>query len=144
MSPGTLYTTCLAAGTVAAEMRQRIGIRLTQWGLSHMSADVLLVADELIVNVCRATPENEIRIMFTREPTSVLFAVWDASDDVPVTRPVRELSLNDITPDPRALDPGHDDGTGGWGLAIVQALSARCGMTKTDPRGKWVWARVNV
>jgi hypothetical protein len=50
--------------------------------------------------------------------------------------------LADVTPDPSALDPGHDDGTGGWGLPIVEALSTRCGVRTTVPHGKWVWSRV--
>ena len=37
---------------------------------------------------------------------------------------------------------GHDDGIGGWGLPLVQALSSGCGVRDTEPHGKWVWAKV--
>lgn len=130
---------CLAAKTLAGEMRQRIGIRLDEWGLAHLAGDVLLIADELIVNACAATPERKIRIRFTREPGAVLVGVWDSSDARPVPRPVTELTLDDIIPDPEALDPGHYEG--GRGLAIVRALASECGITATQPSGKWVWAR---
>ena len=58
-----------------------------------------------------------------------------------VIRPLVEMTLDDVVPDARALDDG---GTGGLGLPIVQALSAECGVTKTEPFGKWVWAKVAV
>jgi hypothetical protein len=57
---------------------------------------------------------------------TVLLAVGDSSDDMPVLRPITELSLEDVIPDARALEPGHDAGTRGRGLPIVQALAAEC------------------
>lgn len=137
-----LDITCLAAATLGAEVRQRIQFRLAAWNMFHIIQDASLVANELIVNAWTAAPESEIRVRFTREPTAVLLAVWDSSDEMPVARPVLDLDLADITADPRALEQGHDDGTGGWGLPIVEALSAECGTRKTEPTGKWVWARI--
>lgn len=49
--------------------------------------------------------------------------------------------MDDIVPDPLALEPGHVAGMGGRGLVIVQALASECGVTATRPSGKWVWAR---
>ncbi|MEU9843712.1 hypothetical protein AB0C69_31390 [Actinomadura sp. NPDC048032] len=41
-----------------------------------------------------------------------------------------------------APDPGYDYGMGGRGLLIVEELAAQCGVVPTEPRGKWVWARI--
>ncbi len=119
-----------------------IDFRLRHWRMLHVAHDVHLIVGELIANAVRSTPDGEIRIRVVREPDSILLWVWDGSDEMPVARPVAELTLDDIVPDPHALDPGHDDGTGGWGLPIVQALSSECGVHPTEPHGKWVWARV--
>ncbi|WP_395110280.1 ATP-binding protein [Actinomadura sp. SCN-SB] len=147
MSPETVTSreldlTCLAAETAAGQVRLHIEIRLGEWGLLGIAQDVYLIAGELVANAVQVTPDGHIRVRFTREPGAVLLGVWDASDAMPKPKPVVELSPLDIEPDPRALDPGHDDGTGGWGLPIVQALSSECGVTPTVPHGKWVWARV--
>jgi hypothetical protein len=61
---------------------------------------------------------------------------------MPVSKPLVELSPDDVTADPQALNPGHDDGTGSWGLPIVVALSYQCGVKATPPQGKWVWSRI--
>ncbi|MEW2353752.1 ATP-binding protein [Spirillospora sp. NPDC029432] len=135
--------TCLAAWTVAGQVRAVIGLRLAGWGLERLVPDAVLVAGELVANAVRSTPEREIRVRFVRENGAVLFGVWDSSDEMPVAAPVKELEPDDVGPDARALDVGYDDGTGGWGLPIVQALSAECGVCPTRP-GKWVWARLKV
>jgi anti-sigma regulatory factor (Ser/Thr protein kinase) len=134
---GGLDITCMAATTVAAEVRQRIGIRLAEWGLSGVVDDACLVAGELVVNACEATPDGAIRIRFTRESRTVTFAVWDASDRMPQVRRVIELEPEDLD-----LSPENWDNNGGWGLSLVQALSSECGVSRTAPRGKWVWARL--
>ena len=86
-----------------------------------------LIAAEPITNAVKPTPDREIHVRFTRERNSVLFAVRDGSDERPVSkRPSRDASV-DVSADPLASSPGHDDGTGGWGLPIVEAPSAHCG-----------------
>jgi anti-sigma regulatory factor (Ser/Thr protein kinase) len=139
-----LDITCLAAWTVAGQVRMSVECRLAAWGLSHLASDVALVAGELVANAVRSTPEREIRVRFAREDGAVLFGVWDGGAAMPVVATVKELALEDVVPDPQALDEGYDDGTGGWGLPIVQALSAECGVRRTVPAGKWVWARLKV
>nr|BFE30758.1 hypothetical protein GCM10010200_030090 [Actinomadura rugatobispora] len=68
--------------------------------------------------------------------------VWDASDEQPTPRTAIELELDDITPDPNALDEGHQsDEIGGLGLPLVMALADEIGIDPTPPKGKWVWAR---
>jgi anti-sigma regulatory factor (Ser/Thr protein kinase) len=142
VSLGDLDMTCLAAETAAGQVRFQIEIRLGEWGLLHIAQDVYLIAAELVSNAVRHAPEDgQIGVQFTRESGAVLLGVWDSSNEMPESKPVVELSLLDIKPDPYALDPGHDDGTGGWGLPIVEALSSECGVNRTKPTGKWVWAR---
>ncbi|MER6810495.1 ATP-binding protein [Spirillospora sp. NPDC000708] len=138
---GELDVVCLAAATVPGMVRALVEFRLTEWGLMALAGDVHLIAGELVANAIQSTPDREIRVRFVREARAVVLQVWDASDAMPVARPVAEMTLDDIVPDPCALDAGHDDGTGGWGLPIVQALASRCGVERTSP-GKWVWAEV--
>jgi anti-sigma regulatory factor (Ser/Thr protein kinase) len=137
---GDLDITCLAAWTAPGQIRSLVGYRLTDWGLGGLVDDAVLVAGELAANAVRAAPDGEMRVRLSREAAAVLLAVWDASDAMPVVAPV--VALDDVVPDARALDHGYDDGTGGWGLPIVQALSDECGVWRTEPRGKWVWARL--
>ncbi|WP_344591778.1 ATP-binding protein [Actinomadura vinacea] len=139
---GELDMCCLAAWTAPGQVRSLIEYRLAAWGLGRLVDDAVLIAGELVANAVACTPEREIRVQFAREEAAVLLAVWDSSDAMPVVSPVKELTLDDIEPDARALDDGHDDGTGGWGLPIVQALSDECGVWRTEPLGKWVWTRL--
>lgn len=148
MSSGSLTAagldmTCVATRTTPGQVRTLVGFRLTEWGLLAIADDVQLVASELVTNALRSTPDREIRVRLTREPGSVLLGVWDSSDELPMARPMAEPSLDELVPDPRALEVGHDAGTGGRGLPIVEALSTRCGVDRTRPHGKWVWSRIS-
>jgi anti-sigma regulatory factor (Ser/Thr protein kinase) len=113
--------------------------RLTAWRLPYIAHDACLIATELIANACEATPEGEICIRFARESAAVLLSVWDTSDRMPAVRPVREL-----TPAELDLSPEHFDDNGGWGLPLVRAIATECGVHRTIPTGKWVWARLAV
>jgi anti-sigma regulatory factor (Ser/Thr protein kinase) len=139
---GELDIKCLAARSAAGLVRTLAGARLREWGLMGIAGDVHQVTGELVANAVEAALYREIRVRLTREVRTVLLAVWDSSDVMPVLRPITELSLEDVIPDARALEPRHDAGTRGRGLPIVQALAAECGVTTTEPYGKWVWARV--
>ncbi|TDB97471.1 ATP-binding protein [Actinomadura sp. 7K534] len=139
---GELDISCLAAGTVPGMVRALVEFRLAEWELEKLAGDVLLIGGEIVANAVRIARDREIRVRFTREAGAVVLAVWDPSDEMPVVRPVTELTLDDVVPDARALDDGYDDGTGGWGLPLVQALSTECGVRRTEPSGKWVWAAV--
>ncbi|WP_433333220.1 ATP-binding protein [Spirillospora sp. CA-294931] len=133
---------CPAVPSASGRLRTMMRSRLRAWGQTHLAHDLCLVAAELIANAIEAAPRTEIRIRLTPEPEAVLLEVWDSSARSPVARPVVALSMADITPDAEALNPGHDDGSGGWGLPIVEALSSACGIRPTEPNGKWVWARL--
>jgi hypothetical protein len=78
-------------------------------------------------------------LQVSRDVGGVIIAVWDSSVLMPERRPVVELSLDDLD-----LSPENYDNNGGWGLALVQALSLSCGVTRDPKGGKWVWARVGV
>ncbi|WP_165964569.1 ATP-binding protein [Actinomadura sp. KC216] len=137
-----LNLTCLAARTVPGRVRTLVELRLVSWGLDVLCDDVTLIASELVTNAIRHTPGREIRVRFSREAGGVLLAVWDSSDVLPMRKRGPETVAGDVSPDASALETGGDDGTGGRGLPIVEMLSSECGVTVTDPKGKWVWSRV--
>lgn len=130
----------LAAPTAVGEVRMLLGLRLASWGLTARESDVFLVAAELVTNAMAFAPDGRVRVQAWREGSGLVLRVWDGSDERPIAQPVAALTLADIEPDAEALDPGHDDGTGGWGLPLVAALSLRCGVDPTPPCGKWVWS----
>ncbi|MFI0482582.1 ATP-binding protein [Actinomadura sp. 9N215] len=136
---GELDICCRAGRTVPGMVRSLVGFRLAEWGLSGVAGDVLLVAGELVANAVQSTPDREIRVRFTRESDGVVLAVWDSAEGMPVVQPVMEL--DDVQPDPLALEPGHEEG--GRGLQIVRGLASDCGVRETEPVGKWVWAAVS-
>ncbi|MEU8344027.1 hypothetical protein AB0C74_20210 [Spirillospora sp. NPDC048832] len=68
----------------------------------------------------------------------IIIAVWDADHALPEAKPPTELTLEDLDLSAEAFDDN-----GGWGLHIVQALSARCGVTADPAGGKWVWSRMH-
>jgi anti-sigma regulatory factor (Ser/Thr protein kinase) len=104
--------------------------------------DILLAVSELVTNACAATPHAAITFRAVFEDGNVWVGVWDSSDKEPTPRPVMSLDIEDITPDPHALDEGHwSDQIGGLGLPLVMALTRDRGIEPTPPRGKWVWAR---
>ncbi|WP_433334185.1 ATP-binding protein [Spirillospora sp. CA-294931] len=135
---------CLASATTPGQIRTLLGLQLSDWGLGHLIHDANLVVGELVANAINASPGGEIRVRITHEPGAINLSVWDSSDRRPIAKPITELALADIAPDPQALDPGHDDGTGGWGLPIVEALSTDHDIRPTPPQGKWVWARLAI
>ncbi|TDE37329.1 ATP-binding protein [Actinomadura sp. 6K520] len=139
---GALDVTFLAAKTAVGEVRMLVELRLAGWGLSKLTDDVSLIASELVTNAVLHVPDGKIRVTLTRELNAVLLSVWDCSDARPVRKRGLEVVAGDVAPDAASLDPGHGDGLGGRGLPIVEALSLECGVTPTEPRGKWVWARV--
>ncbi|GGQ16231.1 anti-sigma regulatory factor (Ser/Thr protein kinase) [Actinomadura coerulea] len=97
-----------------------------------------------VTNAVLHAGEGEIRVRFTREADGVLLEVWDACDRRPVRRPPPAATAAGGPPEAAAPGPGDDDGMGGRGLMIVDALAAQCGVVPTVPRGKWVWARIAV
>ncbi|TYB48984.1 ATP-binding protein [Actinomadura chibensis] len=138
-SVGELDISCSAGRAVSRRVRGLVERRLLEWGLSTVVDDVVLVVGELVANAVESTPGEEIRVRFARDGGCVVVAVWDSSGHLPVLRPVVEV--DDVRPDPCALEPGHEEG--GRGLQIVRALASGYGVTMTRPVGKWVWAEIS-
>lgn len=142
MTQDDLFLTVLASPAIPGLARTLIAQRLTKWSLSDILDNVLIVASELLANAVDAAPGAELRLHLRRiqTPSGVLFRVWDPSPSAPLPRPATALTLAAIDAAP---DAAWDHG-GGWGLPLVQALSAACGHTPTPPRGKWVWSRLTL
>jgi anti-sigma regulatory factor (Ser/Thr protein kinase) len=103
-----------------------------EWGHAALAADCELIVAELVTNAVAAVARlggaagpPPLRLRLTCRDHGVQVEVWDASDDKP--------------------DPHRDrpiDEPGGWGLVLVDALSARWGSYRTAGGGKCVWAIV--
>lgn len=126
----------LASPAAIGVARTLTETRLCKWDYSNILDDALLIVTELVTNAAEVTPGKKIVFQIDRDPEGIVFAVWDSSARLPEPKPIVELTLEDLD-----LSEENFDNNGGWGIAIVQALSTSCGITH-DPRGgKWVWAR---
>jgi hypothetical protein len=132
-----LHISMLATKAAPGLARTLAETRLSKWGFMDISGDALLTIAELIANAIEETPNREIRFRLARDGAGVLIAVWDSSPRPPVARPVIELTLDTLD-----TCEQHWDDNGGWGLALVQALSVDCGYNLDPAGGKWVWARL--
>lgn len=112
--------------------------QIRKWDYSHILDGALLIVSELVTNAARQTPDKEIRLQLSRDAHGVIIAVWDADHELPKAKPMTELTLEDLDLSEEAFDEN-----GGWGLHIVQALSAECGVTADPAGGKWVWSRMH-
>ncbi|MEV4670777.1 MULTISPECIES: ATP-binding protein [Actinomadura] len=104
----------------------------------HILDSALLIVSELVTNAARQTPDEEIRLQLSRDAYGIIIAVWDADHELPAAKPVKELTIDDLDLSEEAFDDN-----GGWGLHIVQAMSAKCGVTADPAGGKWVWSRMH-
>lgn len=93
------------------------------WSLN----DGQLIASELVANAVRhsgCADEHRIRVDIARRARHLLIAVHDPG-------------LSAHTAQPVSADPSEP---GGWGLQIIDRLSARWGSERPD--GYWVWAEL--
>ncbi|SNT53007.1 Anti-sigma regulatory factor (Ser/Thr protein kinase) [Actinomadura meyerae] len=127
-------------GTPSAvgQARTFTDIQIRKWGYPHILDSALVIVSELVTNAARQTPDKEIRLQLSRDDYGIIIAVWDADHALPEAKPPTELTLEDLDLSAEAFDDN-----GGWGLRIVQALSARCGVTTDPAGGKWVWSRMH-
>ena len=112
--------------------------QISKWDYSHILDSALLIVSELVTNAARQTPDEEIRLQLSRDAYGIIIAVWDGDHELPKTKPMAELTLEDLD-----LSEESFDDNGGWGLHIVQAMSAKCGVTADPAGGKWIWARMH-
>ena len=127
-------------GTPAAVglARTFVETRIRKWNYSRILDNALLVTSELVTNAVRQTPHEEVRLQLSRDGYGVIIAVWDAAHRLPRAEPMTELTLDDLDLSEEAFDDN-----GGWGLHIVQVLSAGCGVIGDPAGGKWVWCRMH-
>ena len=130
-----LNLTTRPAPDVPATVRSLLRLRLASWHVTgDLADDILLCAVELVSNACDAAPDTEVAFRARLDPATgaVWIGAWDTCPEVPAARRP-ELTIEDID----ALPDDHV--FGGWGLPLVAALAADCGVTRT-PVGKWVHA----
>jgi anti-sigma regulatory factor (Ser/Thr protein kinase) len=98
-------------------------------GLGWILGDVMLVASELVNNAVThsgATPNHDLQVRASRHAELLTISVRDPG-----------LSGSDAGP-----APPTDNGVGGWGLRIVDALCERWGEERDD--GYVVWAELSL
>ncbi|WP_168221270.1 ATP-binding protein [Actinomadura sp. WMMA1423] len=111
--------------------------RIRNWNYFGILDNALLVVSELVTNASRQTPHQEIRLQLSRDGHGIVIAVWDADYALPQTKPMKELTFEDLDLSEEAFDDN-----GGSGLHIVQALSTKCGVTGDPAGGKGIWSRI--
>ncbi|SEG24110.1 Histidine kinase-like ATPase domain-containing protein [Thermomonospora echinospora] len=114
--------------------------RLLSWGLGEDARyDAHLILAELMANAIAVTPAAGcITVYCRRDVAGIALGVGDPDPGLPHNpAPVTELQPGDLD-----LRPEHFDDNGGWGLTIVTALAATCGVTPLPDGGKVVWARL--
>ncbi|MEU2794133.1 ATP-binding protein [Streptomyces sp. NPDC007100] len=105
--------------------RAELSDLLIKWGLSTVSDEAQLVLSELVTNEVRhgrTTVERDIETRCSRVPDGVRIEVRDWANERPVIRVPSD--------------------TGGWGLGLVDELSASWGVDERAGAGKSVWAVV--
>ncbi|WP_116022124.1 ATP-binding protein [Thermomonospora umbrina] len=114
--------------------------RLLTWGFSvGARQDARQVLAEIMASAVAVTPTGAyVTLHCRRDAGGVVVGVGDRNTDVPRDPPpVVVLQPGDLD-----LRPEHFDDNGGWGLTIVKALAAGCGVTPLAGGGKIVWARL--
>jgi anti-sigma regulatory factor (Ser/Thr protein kinase) len=127
----------VSAGTARHLTRQL----LTDWGLTDLTDDVLLVTSELATNAITAsiaTNADAIVLWLVRTSGGILVALADpaAADKLPGWLRLASLRLAPAADEP---DPPGELAENGRGLALAAAVAERLGWYRA---GKWtvVWA----
>jgi len=105
-----------------AQARRFVTDALTSWGVAEAFGDVPLITSELVTNAVRHA-EGSVNVTIDLEAERVRVEVQDLSEELPVKADI---------------DAARE---GGWGLHIVERLSARWGL-EPRPGGKTVWCEV--
>jgi hypothetical protein len=114
--------------------------RLMTWGLGEDARyDAHLILAELVANAVAVTPLGErIVVHCRRDVAGVVIGAADPCPGLPMHPP----PVVEVDPEDLDLDEKGFDDNGGWGLTLVAALSAACGVTPLASGGKVVWARL--
>jgi hypothetical protein len=124
-----MRTPGIEPGSVSAA-RRFATLTMTRWGLAERGDDVAIVVSELLSNALRhglplaeVRPDRPIRLGLVHSGPSVLCAVADPSDELPVPREAGWLDES------------------GRGLHVIASLSDQWGSCMARGRpGKVVWA----
>ena len=112
---------------VVSEGRALVAETLIDWSLGHLVDDVKLIASELITDAVDATLGRPIWLVLRRGRDALSIGIWDSSSDTPRMLPAA---------------PGEESGRG---LRIIAALADDHGsLSVGNPKGKLVWARVQI
>ncbi|MFW6692462.1 ATP-binding protein [Streptomyces sp. MAR4 CNX-425] len=106
-------------GLARAQLRKM----LARWGMAELEFAAVAVLSELVANAvvhARVPPGREVHTRFVPVDGGVRIEVHDASGELPV--------------------PRVPDESGGYGLTLVDELSARWGVAERGGVGKCVWA----
>ncbi|HEX3958352.1 MAG TPA: ATP-binding protein [Trebonia sp.] len=132
LSPQT-HLSLAALPTAPACARGHVRSVVREWGRPELADTAELLASELVTNAVRAAEGLSTRadqpavpvvgLWITRDGSSVIVSVWDASDETPVRRDARP------------------DQEGGWGLLLVESLGQEWGSYRAAS-GKVVWVRL--
>ncbi|MDT9690230.1 ATP-binding protein [Streptomyces sp. P9(2023)] len=106
--------------------RRALRKALGTWGLPAIEDAASLILSELLTNAVRhaRVPGRSIETRFLLMPDGLRIEVHDASEQRPL------MALPD------------DDAGGGWGLPLVDTLSAKWGVSDRSGPGKLVWAEL--
>ena len=96
---------------------------LSDWGVSAAEDTVSLLVTELVSNGVRHA-HTALALLISFDGVSLRISVADADPRPPVVRPRQERTM------------------GGWGLALIDSLSADWG-THSDATGKTVWFEID-
>ena len=110
-----------AQRAIVGMARDQATTMLREWRLPVSVDDAALVISELVTNAIRMSrPTDQITLHLRWIGIGLVIGVWDSSTETPAVGTVGDLTLDDIAPDPGALED-DDDRAGGWGLPLVQA-----------------------
>ncbi len=108
----------------AAAARNFARSALAEWDLSAFDDTVSLLVSELVTNGVRHAGTT-LELVLSFDKACLRIAVTDSDPRPPVARDRQELTV------------------GGWGLTLIDALSAGWGTDVYDARGKTVWFEID-
>lgn len=107
----------------AREARDWLAALLDGWGDSMARYDATLLLSEVVTNAIRHAHGGTILVSVTLAPSHLLAQVHDDSPSSPARRAAGE--------------------SGGWGLGLLDEISARWGVDQHADDGKTVWFEID-